>query len=506
MFINIEAAQKRAEAAKIRAKAAEIRAKAAENQGRDAAKRKAIWMIVGYFFMLLDHPLLSGASLYFTLSCIGSIYSWKLYRQFDIHIFDFFDTSDFLLSAFQNPEAVIIGIGLTLFAIFIVACLVYNSSLYAADGKNGNEREQKDLVHREAICLLFLVLVTIGGTLFFLSRLSDLKISTDRLTLLLFVVALVVALLVYLIYYFGRLIYDPASAIGRQSLSRRQAGVWLIFLLVASYIAIPYLWGEKDANTIKEDANTIKEDAKLTKKTDLARVRVTIRQNITTPNPVPCPVRLIGTTSSFHFFYYPATKQVFIVPTANIASLEFKPLKDIEKSDREFCETSRHNAHEIANAISNISGPGNHCASGWKKLPPIQSFPEAKYKLDDSRLTELTELSTKLKSPKDKTLQQLMLIGRADAKPLGGQMLQAYGSNNGLAQARAKWVWEELKAREVKIDPQRVILLSAGPLHVGEISGGAVSDPDEKKRAEDRSVEIHACWAPKPAESAESTP
>ena len=204
------------------------------------------------------------------------------------------------------------------------------------------------------------------------------------------------------------------------------------------------------------------------------------------------------------------------MPTANIASLEFNPLKDSEKSEdglskvaaaiRELGETSRHNAHEIANAISNISGPGNHCASGWKKLPPIQSFPEAEYKLDDSRLTELTELSTKLKSPKDKTLQQLMLIGRADAKPLGGQMLQAYGSNNGLAQARAKWVWEELKAREVKIDPQRVILLSAGPLHVGEISGGAVSDPDEKKRAEDRSVEIHACWAPKPAESAESTP
>ena len=391
-----------------------------------------------------------------------------------------------------------------MFAIFIVACLVYNSSLYAAASKN--EQEQKDLVRREAICLLFLVLVTLGGTLLILSGLSDLSDLIDRLTLLLFVVVPVVGLLVYLIYYFGRLIYDPASATGQRSLSRWQAGGWLIFLLAASYIAIPYLWGREKGNII------------LTKKTDLARV--TIRQNITTPNPLPYPARLIGTTSSFHFFYYRATEtgQVFIVPTANIASLEFNPnpSKDSEKSEdglskvaaaiRELGETSRHNAHEIANAISSISGPGNHCASGWKKLPPIQSFPEAKHKLDDSRLTELTELSTKLKSSKDKTLQQLMLIGRADTKPLGGQMLQAYGSNNGLAQARAKWVWEELKDREVKIDPQRVILLSAGPLHVGEISGGAVSDPDEKKRAEDRSVEIHACWAPKPAESAESTP
>ena len=294
----------------------------------------------------------------------------NLYQQFDINIFDFFDTSDFLLSGFQNLGAVIIGIGLTLFAIFIVACLIYNSSLYAAASKN--EQEQKDLVRREAICLLFLMLVTLGGTLLILSCLSDLS---DRLTLLLFVVAPVVGFLVYLIYYFGRLIYDPASATGQQSLSRWQAGVWLIFLLAASYIAIPYLWGGEKGNTI------------LTKKTDLARV--TIHQNITTPNPLPYPVRLIGTTSSFHFFYYRATEtetetgQVFIVPTANIASLEFNPNppKDSEKSEdglskvaaaiRELGETSRHNAHEIANAISSISGPGNHCASGWKKLPPI---------------------------------------------------------------------------------------------------------------------------------------
>ena len=251
MFINIEAAQKRAKAAKIRAKAAEIRAEAAKKQGRDAAKRKAIGIIWRFFFVLVPPPLW-GALLYFTLSCIGAIYSRNLYQKFRIDIFDFFDTSDFLLSAFQNLEATLIGIGLTLFAIFIIACLVYNSSLYDADSKNGNEKEQKDLVRWEAICLLFLVLVTIGGTLFILSSLSDLKILMDRLTLLLFVVALVVGLLVYLIYYFGRLIYDPASATGQQSLSRWQAGGWLIFplaascILAASYIDIFYLWGKSD--------------------------------------------------------------------------------------------------------------------------------------------------------------------------------------------------------------------------------------------------------------------
>lgn len=84
MFINSEAAQKRAEAAKKRAEAA-------KKQGRAAAKKKAIWMIVVFFFEVVrpQNRLLSGSSLYFTLSCIGAIYSWSLYRQFDIPILNY---------------------------------------------------------------------------------------------------------------------------------------------------------------------------------------------------------------------------------------------------------------------------------------------------------------------------------------------------------------------------------------------------------------------------------
>ena len=94
---------------------------------------------------------------------------------------------------------------------------------------------------------------------------------------------------------------------------------------------------------------------------------------------------------------------------------------------------------------------------------------------------------------KDKTLWQLMLLGRVDIKQLSPEERKAYGSNNGLAQARAKWVLEKLTEEfpEYKNAFERSILLSAGPLHVrGEAS--------EMNQAKDRSVEVWACWTPKP--------
>ena len=111
---------------------------------------------------------------------------------------------------------------------------------------------------------------------------------------------------------------------------------------------------------------------------------------------------------------------------------------------------------------------------------------------DKNSLISLAALEEKLSRKfQAHTLQQLMLIGRADIKPLRGQKLRDYGSNSGLAQARAKWVWKSLE-RKVKIDPDRVILLSAGPLHIGSEA------KDPKNRERDRSVEVYACWAPKP--------
>ena len=100
------------------------------------------------------------------------------------------------------------------------------------------------------------------------------------------------------------------------------------------------------------------------------------------------------------------------------------------------------------------------------------------------------------KAPEKHTLQQLMLVGRVDIKQLSEKERQFYGSDSGLAQARAKWAWErlkeKLKEKEMEVDPKRIILLSAGPLHVGNVSD------------DDRSVEVYACWAPKPEQVSSS--
>ena len=94
------------------------------------------------------------------------------------------------------------------------------------------------------------------------------------------------------------------------------------------------------------------------------------------------------------------------------------------------------------------------------------------------------------------TLQQLMLIGRVDITQLDEDQRKYYGSNNGLAQARAKWVldelvekWELNNTEKAAALRERTILLSAGPLHVGQ----GEEDPTDTNRAKDRSVEVWAC-------------
>ena len=146
-------------------------------------------------------------------------------------------------------------------------------------------------------------------------------------------------------------------------------------------------------------------------------------------------------------------------------------------------------------ASLNIPGAGNLCASGWRKVATIGPFPIG----DHDQLEETARECQNQLIPPDQfgnetngrfTDRQLLLIGRVDITQLSEQARKDYGSDSGLAQARAKWVRDKLVERsqntEQKEALRRAILLSAGPLHVGE----NVSDCD---RALDRSVEVWAC-------------
>ena len=178
--------------------------------------------------------------------------------------------------------------------------------------------------------------------------------------------------------------------------------------------------------------------------------------------------------------------------------------------------TSNSDSGGIAEAINalnqtinglNISGGGNYCASGWEKVENIGPFCEGEHgKLEKNKTGNEKECLDQLVPPAQfvkemnghfanhQTLQQLRLTGRVDIKPLTGEALQFYGPQINLARARAEWVQKKLlKKFPEKIAPGLISLQTNGPLHVGE----NVSDDD---RAKDRSVEIHACWAPKEPE------
>ena len=150
--------------------------------------------------------------------------------------------------------------------------------------------------------------------------------------------------------------------------------------------------------------------------------------------------------------------------------------------------------HELARSQTNSAADEDHTPS--PVVPEQELHCESGYDRQtdspDERndLLTLVDLEKKLnRKLRNCALQQLVLIGRADTTRLVGQALQNYKSNRGLAQERAKWVWEQLK-QEATVDRKQVILLNAAFLH---------TDPGNYHY--DRSVEVHACWAPRPEQA-----
>lgn len=56
---------------------------------------------VGSFFW--EHPAIVGSLLYIQVTTVGVVYSWALFRRFDINVFDYAEVNDFLLAAFKDP-------------------------------------------------------------------------------------------------------------------------------------------------------------------------------------------------------------------------------------------------------------------------------------------------------------------------------------------------------------------------------------------------------------------
>ena len=185
MPISNNASQKWASAAEDRAAAARRRARAARRRVRSAARNGAVWKILRFFENRT--PAAWGALWYLLLSIIGVTYSWAFYSRFEgIHIFDFFGTSDFLLSAFQNVEMLVSGIIATLIGIGVLIYRAYDSIVYGA--YKSNPEEKRAQIRQEAVISLSIALTLIVVPLYhyfcyFSVPLS--RISTDILAYLL---------------------------------------------------------------------------------------------------------------------------------------------------------------------------------------------------------------------------------------------------------------------------------------------------------------------------------
>ena len=640
MPINDNTAQQRASAAQQRASAAQQRASAARRRVRFVAKNGAVRKILNFFENRT--PAAWGALWYLLLSLIGVTYSWAFYSQYEgIHIFDFFGTSDFLLSAFQNVEMLVIGISATLIGIGVVTYRVYDSIVYGAYKSDAKEKEA--LIRLEASILLPITLGLIVGPLYYyfsyyFSAVCLPQIRTDTLALL------PLPPLLFLTYRFFRRVFNPISGDKQRAQTNWETGILLSILLAEATFILPFLRGRSES------------EAALQK--EARPVQIALRQDSLQPGtrlPELDRTLFLGTTSGFHLFYEcgetsnsgtnskcqngskPQIAQhqedaleckkgrSFIVPTANIASLEFyqnpvtcvasatskantacpesdpeggsdaprvglshvidaitalnttisklkfnaifqmesgnvildvtdvakavaalnqtiaefeqlivsdpaqsvqivKALTALNKTISEFqpsvdpvriVDAINKNTRKITRAIEGIYIPPevqNHCGFGWERVATIGPFREGKHDKMEGReggkenakespyqLVTLDQLIQDRRSLfKAGTLQQLMLIGRVDIIQLNEDQRKYYGSNNGLAQARAKWVWEnlvkELNGPEKDALPKRPIFLSAGPLHVGTANEDEdTDDKDKKKRQLDRSVEIYAC-------------
>ena len=324
MLTYSESAQSRAEAASRRLAAAEKRVRAS---AREVARRRR-----REFFDQHETPAWTawGSLL---LSLIGLAYSWSFYGPFEIPVFYFFDTSDFLLSAFHNMRMLVTGVLTILIGVGVLFLLAYSSSIYLAYrssiplAADFSRKKQRAQVFWTAVVLLAIILVA------FLPRIPLLFFREEAGSLFAPSVVIYLFYLVYLAYPAYRFIKFPHNPVD----SRSQ----FIFLIIGT-LALTFGWG------VYDNKAALKEQSRF--------VTVVLNKDFAQAATHPLnSALLLGTTSRFHFFYVDKCEDTqtadkdsktgnvsnnektktnekapeckngrpFIIPTANIAALEF---------------------------------------------------------------------------------------------------------------------------------------------------------------------------------------
>jgi hypothetical protein len=128
---------------------------------------------------------------------------------------------------------------------------------------------------------------------------------------------------------------------------------------------------------------------------------------------------------------------------------------------------------------------------GWAT---VEDYPDrATADIQKAFKTLESQISTVLEFLKSqpKRVASLMVIGSADRRQLAtAAVRKRYGSNSGLAQARANWVKDKLVSDPRRIETQAVVAFDAGPSIFKVVSAGSAST----ELALDRAVQVCALW------------
>lgn len=516
--------------------AAQRRSVDAGERFRSAAIRGARWKLFEFF---VRHTAAWGTLGYFLFSVIGVNYSWGFYGQLDIDVFDFFNTPDFLLSAFQNITTLITGVLLTLVGVGIFFSLAYYSSIDSTHDFRRTPRVRREAIILAAVTLVAIILLAVFvlfffwrtwletfsalvigimvlvTTLAFLTYRSIKKIVSHpairdeqaprvrqktsiflgTLTLAAIIISffswwqlpqdfpravlslISVGILLSLVVLAYRFMKLAFAPVRRADQVRWDVRILLSLILVEATFVIPFLWGGVDSYAAQEEPSR--------------SVKIMLHRNAAQPDtrlPRSDRTLFIGTTSGFHFFY--ECENALVDEHGKMTKCKNgRPfiLPTVSIAALEFKPPDR--AHD-----PQPHPPATTQTCHLEKSHTITHFPESEHdKLEapgKARLTNLfEEMSRRFKNCR---LDRLILTGRVDIDKFKNR--EFYGTQIDLAQARAEWVQKKLlKEFPTQIDPERITLDTAGPRYTGR----NVSDCE---RALDRSVEVWAYWAPKESE------
>ncbi len=441
--------------------------------------------------LLAQHTIAAIGTWSYALICgIGLAYSLGFYRRIvGIRIFDYFDTPDFLLSAFGNPLVPAIGLVVGVLSVIALVFRYYRRSVQLANfhWTTGWDTTVRRKNYHADRALIAMVITATFGIPYIAGELASKNALHDKSRLV--QVSLLQksdkpstripkadhTILLGTTSNF-HLFYECESPLLRDGAKPCES--WKPFVAPRANVA-SIAFDLNEANPVVTDSDMVVAISKLT----------------TAINELDLGKEIIVDTSSI------ANALADLKET--IGNLELNALLDINNLQfpPQFAALPRALANtgtaiELLNeTISSLGFPdtGDSCVSSFGRIGSVGPFSVGEHLSDQQNEDSLNAGIIALNSSLVRnTPIHLLFVGRVDITPLTeGRDETYYGSNLGLAQARATWVRNQLleiaNTEEYRDVLNRALLLSAGPMNVGE-------ETDESDRQKDRRVDVWGCW------------